>query len=103
MKSKKIEIITAEYEIAVVQLERLKHIARERLFSPEEAKLYDILVRNLKLSTKDDDTKENALLKEIEEQDDATLLKIAGGEPDTTITTKGKDALNVNDAYKKDQ
>lgn len=41
---------TTEYEIAVKQLERLKEISDQRMFTSEEAKLYDILVKNITLS-----------------------------------------------------
>lgn len=44
-----IEMITAELEIAEVQIERIRVISRERLLSFEEAKIYDILNKNLQL------------------------------------------------------
>ncbi len=47
---------TPEYEIAVEQLNRLRDISRQRLFSPEEYKLYDILVKSLKLLNNEPDT-----------------------------------------------
>ncbi len=43
----------ADYEIAKEQLERLKMISKERLLSLEEAKIFDILVKNLKLAKND--------------------------------------------------
>jgi hypothetical protein len=52
-KTEKLLITGADYEIAKMQLERLKMIAQERLLSLEEAKIYDILVRNLKVSKND--------------------------------------------------
>lgn len=44
-----IEDITASKEIALIQLERLKALSRDRLLSYEELKMYDILTKNLML------------------------------------------------------
>jgi hypothetical protein len=38
---------SSEKEIAEIQLERLKEIARQRLLTLEETKQYDLLVKNL--------------------------------------------------------
>ena len=38
-----------EYRIAVTQLEKLEEIAKARLFSADEARLYDILCKSLSL------------------------------------------------------
>jgi len=55
MKRKKnslisVEEISTEREIAEIQLERLKQISRERLFTYEESKIYDLLTKNLLLT-----------------------------------------------------
>ena len=41
--------LSAEEEIALSQLARLQSIARERLLTPDEVKMYDLLVKNLRL------------------------------------------------------
>ncbi len=43
------KISSPEYKIAVSQLSRLEAISEERLLSPEEVKMYDLLVKNLRL------------------------------------------------------
>jgi hypothetical protein len=48
-----IEEITAQREIAEIQLERLKNISRERLLSYEETKIMDLLHKNLLLAKGD--------------------------------------------------
>jgi hypothetical protein len=70
-KSEKLLITGADYEIAKMQLERLKMIAEARLLSLEEAKIYDILVRNLKVAK--NDPEETQIL--LSEQDKLLLAK----------------------------
>lgn len=43
------EVISSEHEIALIQLEKLKEISRARLLTPDEVKMYDLLVKNLRL------------------------------------------------------
>jgi len=45
-----IEEVSTEREIAEMQLERLKHIAKDRLLTFEEVKIYDLLTKNLLLA-----------------------------------------------------
>lgn len=71
------EIIPSEEEIALVQLERLRDIARQRLLSSEEAKIYDILVKNLRLSQGQPTTMNADYTKES--LDDSRLIEVAGG------------------------
>jgi hypothetical protein len=46
---KLVKITGAHYEIALEQLRRLKEISENRLLAPEEVKMYDLLVKNLRL------------------------------------------------------
>lgn len=45
-----LEEYTASREIAETQLERLRVIARDRLLTYEETKIYDVLAKNLSLA-----------------------------------------------------
>lgn len=73
----------ADYEIAKEQLERLKMISKERLLSLEEAKIYDILVRNLKVAKNDPEEYTSEEIKRKQElltKETRDLLEIAAGE-----------------------
>jgi bacterioferritin (cytochrome b1) len=91
-----IEQISAEREIAELQLERLKHIARERTMTYEEIKVYDILTKNL-LLLKGDPTVINGssqVVKEAQPDEVAELLQIA-----STVSEKDiKKVLNFVEA-----
>lgn len=70
---------TVTKEIAELQLNRLRDIARERLLSYEESKIFDILAKNLSLANGEptailNDPNQPKQLESNEEQD---LLKIA--------------------------
>jgi len=42
-----------EYEIALQQLDRLNEISRDRLLTTDEVRMYDMLVKNLRLIEED--------------------------------------------------
>lgn len=89
-KPEKITVTGADYEIAKMQLERLRMIAETRLLSLEEAKIYDILVRNLKVSKNDPEdiiTELSDTDKKLLSKKDEELIKIALG--DIKITNIG--------------
>ena len=67
---------STEYQIAVMQLERLKSIALDRLFTPDEAKIYDILVKNLNVSKESEPT-DISSYKEIEQPTEQEMVKLA--------------------------
>lgn len=100
MKQKKnptivVEEISASKEIALVQLERLKALSRERLLSYEELKMYDILNKNLMLINGEPTTIVSSAkvedVKALEETEKQELIKIA-----TTFESKNvKDVLNI--------
>lgn len=74
-----IEEISAEREIAELQLERLKQISRDRLLSYEECKIYDILTKNLYLA-KGEATAINTtshVVKDVKQEELPELLQIA--------------------------
>lgn len=73
---------TPEYEIAIQQMHRLKAISEQRLFSPEEYKLYDILVKSMKLLQDSPDDSITAQYK-LEDNDVPTLIKLATGDTES--------------------
>jgi hypothetical protein len=75
-----IEEVSAQREIAEMQLERLKLIARERLLSYEEVKIYDLLTKNLLLDqgqATNSISVESRRLEEIKALPEDTLMQIA--------------------------
>lgn len=81
-----------EYRIAVMQLHKLEKISAERLFSPDEAQLYNILCKSINLA-KGQPTTISATYTKEKDMDDADLIDIAKGEvTDITqlVTENGK-------------
>ncbi len=72
------EPLSSEEEIAILQLERLKDMSRERLLTIEEVKMYDLLVKNLRLSKEKSETITISHIKpaQIDEQE---MIDIASG------------------------
>ncbi len=67
--------ITTEEEIAEVQLQKLKEAAKKRALTLEEARIYDILVKNKRLARKESTINlDNQGYRDVSE---AELLKIA--------------------------
>jgi hypothetical protein len=75
-KPKVEEIVTSEEEIALIQLERLKQISRDRLLTTDEVKMYDLLVKNLRL-IKDKPDVINTTYVRISDKSDKELIDIA--------------------------
>jgi len=72
--------MSSEEEIALSQLDRLREIARDRLLSLEEIKIFDLLVKNLRISQEKTETiipiqSKPALLSDQE------MIEIASGFP----------------------
>lgn len=68
--------ITDEEEIALIQLEKLKEIGRHRQFTVDEARIYDILVKNKRLSQENKPTID-VTSKRLEKMSPQELLKLA--------------------------
>jgi NADH dehydrogenase/NADH:ubiquinone oxidoreductase subunit G len=68
---------TAEEEIALEQLQRLRAIARERQLTLEETKIYDILVKNKRLTQ--DESTVNLSKAQYRDISAADLLQLASG------------------------
>ena len=68
--------ITDEEEIALIQLEKLKEIGTNRPFTVDEARIFDILVKNKRLSQADNPPID-AAAKKVENLDTKQLLAIA--------------------------
>ena len=93
-----VEEITAQREIAEIQLERLKVISRERLLSYEEAKIMDLLHKNLLLA-KGDATSITATSRQIESTEALTeeaLVQIASS-VDEKLLNRSLDIVDVED------
>lgn len=72
--------ITSEEEIAVKQLERLRQLANTRALTLEETKIYDLLVKNKRLSR--DETTVNLSKEQYRHLDASQLIQIAGQKND---------------------
>jgi len=68
--------VTPEEEIAALQLERLRNAARTRTLTLEETRMYDLLVKNKRLSQ--DESTINLSKSNYRDVTDADLLQIAG-------------------------
>lgn len=79
---KKIQLqVTPEQEIADIQLERLRQSAKNRSLTLEETRMYDLLVKNKRLSQ--DESTVNLAKGEYRDVKEVELLKIASA-PDET-------------------
>ena len=79
---KKIEHdISSEEEIAMVQIERIKDISRSRLLTTDEVKMYDLLVKNLRL-LKEESNAINTTYVKIQPKNETELLEIAALPPE---------------------
>jgi hypothetical protein len=70
---------SAEQQIAVTQIERLRLASEQRALTLEEAKLFDILVKNKRLA--DDKSTANISKGTYRDVDDVELMKIVGEAP----------------------
>lgn len=68
--------ITAEEEIASLQLERLRQAAKNRTLTLEETRMFDLLVKNKRLTQ--DESTINLSKANYRDVSDAQLLQIAG-------------------------
>lgn len=76
-KGEKLDLsVTPEEEIAALQLERLRSAARNRTLTLEETRMFDLLVKNKRLSQ--DESTINLSKANYRDVTDAALLKIAG-------------------------
>ncbi len=80
-KSKLVVNPTSEEEIATLQLERLRHAAQSRQLTLEEVRMYDLLVKNKRLSQ--DESTINLNKGSYRDVSEADLLKIARPVGDT--------------------
>ena len=81
-KKQQFKVTGADYEIAKMQLARLRQVAEDRMLTFEEAKIYDILVRNLKVAKNDPEETKPVLSekdRKLLDAQDAELLEIAMG------------------------
>lgn len=74
-----VQATTPEQQIAIQQIERLRQASEQRSLTLEEAKLYDILVKNKRLS--DDKSTANISKATYRDVDDIELMKIVGDAP----------------------
>ena len=74
--SQLITAVTAEEEIAQLQLERLRKAAQARTLTLEETRMFDLLVKNKRLSQ--DESTINLSKAHYRDVSDADLLQIAG-------------------------
>lgn len=73
--------LSPEEEIAEIQLNKLKESSKNRALTLEEARIYDLLVKNKRLSRKESTVNiENAAYKEISVIE---LMKVAGKSDDS--------------------
>jgi hypothetical protein len=70
--------VSDEEEIASIQLEKIKQLSRERKLTLEEIKMYDLLVKNKRLS-QGDVTNINGVTSLPKSLTKTDLIKIAGG------------------------
>lgn len=76
--------LSPEEEIAEIQLNKLKEASKNRALTLEEARIYDLLVKNKRLSRKESTVNiENAAYKEISVIE---LMKVAGKSDDSDST-----------------
>ncbi len=74
------KFISTEYEIALTQLERIKIISEQRLLTSDEVKIYDLLVKNLRLIQEKPDVINTTYIKIPQERDeDARLIALVSG------------------------
>lgn len=74
------QIISSEYEIALTQLERLKQISEMRLLTSDEVKMYDLLVKNLRLIQEKPDVINTTYVKVGNDKDEeAKLIELVSG------------------------
>lgn len=85
------KITSPEHEIALEQLGRLKDISKERLLSPEEVKMYDLLVKNLRLIENEPTTIDGSVggPKTLTVEDALALMEPSAPKP-KTVTRKKK-------------
>lgn len=86
-KSKVKQHITPESEIAELQLQRLQQAARQRTLTLEETRMYDLLVKNKRLSM--DESTINLSKSHYRDVTDTDLMQLVGkpkadDEPDNT-------------------
>jgi predicted nucleic acid-binding Zn-ribbon protein len=75
-ESKVIASVSAEEEIAIFQLERLRQSAKARVLTLEEARMYDILVKNKKISQEEaQKTKPQSSYRDVSDVDLLKLLE----------------------------
>jgi uncharacterized protein YaaQ len=75
-----IQEVSAQREIAEMQLDRLRTIARERLLTYEETKIFDLLTKNLLLdqgNATNTISVESRRLEDIKSVSEETLMQIA--------------------------
>jgi hypothetical protein len=70
-----ITTLTAEEEVAILQLERLRQAAKNRTLTLEEVRMFDLLVKNKRLTQ--DESTINLSKASYRDVSDATLLQIA--------------------------
>jgi hypothetical protein len=100
-KETELEPDTPEYRIAVIQLHRLEQIALERLFTKEEATIYDTLCRNLKLAKGDPTTIRGEYTKlDANALDVNDLMELASGGKFLEESTQEKVQKKDNDSKK---
>lgn len=78
-KKKLLEAPSAEQQIAFTQIERLRLASEQRSLTLEEAKLFDILVKNKRLA--EDKSTANVSKATYREVDDIELMKMVGDAP----------------------
>jgi predicted nucleic acid-binding Zn-ribbon protein len=71
-----VQPVTVEAEIADMQLDRLREAARQRTLTLEETRMYDLLVKNKRLSQ--DESTVNLAKSGYRDVEDIELLKIVG-------------------------
>jgi len=78
--------LTPEEEISMVQLDRLRKIAQTRALTLEETKIFDLLVKNKRLSQ--DESTINLSKSSYREVSEVDLIQIASGKDDPTSENK---------------
>lgn len=73
------QVATPEQQIATTQIERLRIASEQRSLTLEEAKLFDILVKNKRLA--DDKSTANVSRGTYRDVDDIELMKLVGDAP----------------------
>ena len=84
---KKIQLeLSPEEEIAMMQLDRLRKLAQTRSLTLEETKIFDLLVKNKRLSQ--DESTVNLSKASYRDVSEITLAQIASASDDTDKTNK---------------